>query len=42
VRWSGHYSERESVLGDMAAAGYRVEQELEFLDRQSFIIFAPE
>lgn len=42
VRWAGHYTERDGVLADMAAAGYRVAQELDFLERQSFIIFAPE
>lgn len=42
VRWSGHYSEREGLLSDMAAAGYRVSEDLDFLERQSFIVFAPE
>ena len=42
VKWSGHYSERQAVLDDMAAAGYRVDEDLDFLERQGFIIFAPE
>lgn len=42
VRWFGHSSERASVLSDMAAAGYRVSEDFDFLDRQSFIVFAPE
>ena len=42
VRWSGHYSAREGLLSDMAAAGYRVVEDLDFLERQSFIVFAPE
>ncbi|MBW2267951.1 MAG: methyltransferase domain-containing protein [Deltaproteobacteria bacterium] len=41
VTWTGHYTERETLLGDMSSAGYRVAQDLDFLDRQSFIIFAP-
>ena len=42
VKWFGHYSERKSLLGDMSAAGYRVVEDLDLLERQSFIVFAPE
>lgn len=42
VKWFGHFSERDGVLSDMTAAGYRVTQDLDLLERQSFIIFAPE
>ena len=42
VKWAGHYTERETLLREMAAADYRVAQDIDFLDRQSFVIFAPE
>jgi ubiquinone/menaquinone biosynthesis C-methylase UbiE len=34
-----HYTPSESIKREMAQAGYRLTQELEFLDRQSFLIF---
>ena len=42
VRWFGHYTERGAVLEEMAAAGYRVAEDHDFLDRQSFLVFTPE
>jgi ubiquinone/menaquinone biosynthesis C-methylase UbiE len=35
----GHYTPSESIKREMAEAGYRLAQEFEFLDRQSFLIF---
>ena len=42
VRWFGHYSERETLLDEMREAGYRVDADHDFLERQSFLVFAPE
>jgi len=42
VRLMGHHVEKETLLREMQEAGYRVEKDLDFLDRQSFVIFAPE
>jgi ubiquinone/menaquinone biosynthesis C-methylase UbiE len=36
-----HYSAPEFIKREMEQAGYRLQQELDFLDRQSFLIFAP-
>ena len=36
-----HYSAEEFIKREMEQAGYRLQQELDFLDRQSFLIFAP-
>lgn len=42
VRVMGHYTEKDVLLEDMQQAGYAVEKDHEFLDRQSFIVFRPE
>jgi ubiquinone/menaquinone biosynthesis C-methylase UbiE len=42
VRWFGHYTEKDQIVREMAEAGYRVEHEHDFLDRQAFVIFVPE
>ena len=36
-----HYTPSEFIKREMEQAGFRLEQELTFLDRQSFLIFAP-
>ena len=38
-RLLGHWVERDQILGEMTEAGYRLEQELDFLPRQHFLIF---
>jgi ubiquinone/menaquinone biosynthesis C-methylase UbiE len=40
VRLIGHYTEKDVVLREMDEAGYRVVEDTDFLDRQSFVIFA--
>jgi len=35
----GHYTPRESIKREMDQAGYLLDQDLDFLDRQSFLIF---
>jgi arsenite methyltransferase len=42
VRVMGHYTEKDVLLEDMQQAGYAVEKDHDFLDRQSFIVFRPE
>lgn len=42
VRVVGHYTEKEEQLRDMQEAGYRVVADHDLLDRQSFVIYAPE
>jgi ubiquinone/menaquinone biosynthesis C-methylase UbiE len=42
VKIVGHYVERDEVLGAMEQAGYRLDADHTFLDRQSFLVFAPE
>ncbi len=42
VRIVGHYTAKDELLGDMRQAGYRIEKDHDFLDRQSFVIFVPE
>ena len=37
--WLGHYTSSESIKKEMDQAGYILQQELDFLDRQSFLIF---
>jgi arsenite methyltransferase len=37
----GHYTPREDIKKEMEQAGYSLQRELDFLDRQSFLIFAP-
>jgi arsenite methyltransferase len=36
-----HYTPSEFIKREMEAAGYTLQQEFDFLDRQSFLIFAP-
>jgi len=36
----GHYSPVELIKKEMDEAGYRLEREFDFLDRQSFLVFA--
>jgi SAM-dependent methyltransferase len=36
-----HYTPAEFIKREMEQAGYRLQQELTFLDRQSFLIFTP-
>lgn len=38
--WS-HYTPGETIKREMTQAGYFLEREFDFLDRQSFLIFAP-
>jgi ubiquinone/menaquinone biosynthesis C-methylase UbiE len=40
VRLSGHYTPREELLREMGEAGYAVAAEHDFIDRQSFVVFA--
>jgi ubiquinone/menaquinone biosynthesis C-methylase UbiE len=41
VRLAGHYTPREVLLGEMRDAGYEVEEEFGFIDRQLFLVFRP-
>ena len=41
ARWSGHYTTRDALLKGMAAAGFVLREEHDFLDRQSFVVFQP-
>jgi predicted methyltransferase len=36
----GHYTPRATIKQEMGQAGFALEQELDFLDRQSFLVFA--
>ncbi len=38
--WFGHYTSSETIRGEMEAAGYRLQQEFDFLPRQHFLVFA--
>ncbi len=38
-RLFGHWVEREQILAEMTEAGYRLQQEFNFLPRQHFLIF---
>ena len=40
TRLLGHWVERDQILTEMTAAGYRLKQEFDFLPRQHFLIFA--
>jgi len=42
VRLLVHSVPKPEMLGEMREAGYRLEQDLDFLDRQSFLIFSPD
>lgn len=37
----GHYTPSEFIKREMAQAGYILDQEFDFLDRQSFLVFKP-
>jgi ubiquinone/menaquinone biosynthesis C-methylase UbiE len=39
-RWLGHGTSEETMREEMEAAGYRLEQRHDFLDRQHFLVFA--
>lgn len=39
-RMFGHYVPREIIIGEMGEAGYRLEEDLDFLSEQSFTIFS--
>jgi ubiquinone/menaquinone biosynthesis C-methylase UbiE len=41
VRLLGHLTPREDLFREMAEAGYDVAEEIDFIDRQSFVIFRP-
>lgn len=36
-----HYTPRESIVREMEQAGYELQHDFDFLDRQSFLIFVP-
>jgi ubiquinone/menaquinone biosynthesis C-methylase UbiE len=40
-RTFGHHTGKASITEEMQQAGYRLAQDYEILDRQSFLIFAP-
>ncbi len=40
-RWFGHASEATKIREEMGAAGYEMEAEQDFVDRQSFHVFVP-
>lgn len=42
MRMMGEYTAKEELLEDMKQAGYRVDADHAFLDRQSFVVFMPE
>jgi ubiquinone/menaquinone biosynthesis C-methylase UbiE len=39
VRLVGHYTPKQEILREMEEAGYRLADDADFLDRQSFLIF---
>jgi FkbM family methyltransferase len=39
-RWFGHYTTADTIRSEMESAGYRLAAEHDFLDRQSFLVFA--
>jgi arsenite methyltransferase len=41
MRLMGHITPRDVLLREMAEAGYEAAEELDFIDRQSFVIFSP-
>ncbi len=41
ARWFGHYTPPEDIRSELAAAGYALQEQHEFLSRQSFQVFAP-
>ncbi len=41
VKLQGHFTPKEEVLEEMAEAGYEVDEDHTFIDRQSFIVFRP-
>ncbi len=40
-RLIGHYTPKDRLVEEMRRAGYRVEREFDFPERQSFVIFSP-
>lgn len=41
VRWFGHSTEAEQIRSEMEKAGYRLQDEQDFIERQNFLIFVP-
>jgi arsenite methyltransferase len=41
-RWFGHFTPAEEIREEMRAAGYRLVAQHDFLERQHFLVFAPE
>jgi hypothetical protein len=41
VKWMGHHTDKQEIRSEMEAAGYRLVEDVDTLDRQSFQIFAP-
>ncbi len=41
IRLSGHWVPQDTILREMEAAGYRLQQDHEFLPRHNFLLFAP-
>jgi ubiquinone/menaquinone biosynthesis C-methylase UbiE len=42
VRLIGHHTPKQEIVAEMREAGYRLDQDLDFLDRQSFAVFSIE
>jgi ubiquinone/menaquinone biosynthesis C-methylase UbiE len=42
VRWFDHHTDKAVLVREMAEAGYAVEADHAFLDRQLFVVFRPE
>ncbi|MDG2304893.1 MAG: methyltransferase domain-containing protein [Candidatus Binatia bacterium] len=40
-RWFGHASEAQKIRDEMKAAGYQLQGEQDFVEKQSFLVFAP-
>ena len=41
MKWMGHKTGKDVILEEMREAGYRVIEDSQLLDRQSFIVFTP-
>ncbi|HVN84114.1 MAG TPA: class I SAM-dependent methyltransferase [Candidatus Binatia bacterium] len=40
-KWFGHNTPSQTIRNEMAAAGYRLDQEFTFLSQQHFLVFSP-
>ena len=40
VRLMGHYTPKQEILSEMQEAGYRLDEDFDFIDRQSFLVFS--